>query len=181
MFRWVGIGALCVAVLFGLAYLFDLGPFAEEELTTPAFLAAADGICAEAHSDFEQVQEAQPATASAAAAVTEELLAISRDELEGIEDLEVPATLEKPLEQYLDARREGIDEMRAGLEAAQRGDAFAYADAQAAVASTQVERLTLAKGLGLTECSRVLFGREQLEKTAKTPAQGDPTAPPGTP
>ncbi len=175
---WVALAILAVAVVVGLAILLDLGPFADEELSEAEFLARGDEICAQAHDDFERLQSEPPRTAAEATELTEELVAISRDELDAIAELNPPGTLGASLGRYLDAREGGIDQLRDGLDAADAGDAFAYAKAQAEVASSQPERLRLARRVGFTECSRPLFGRGRLERDADPPLSTDPTAPP---
>jgi predicted transcriptional regulator len=172
------LAALALAAVVVLAILLDLGPFADEELSEAEFLAGGDEICRQAHADFADLQGSPPRTAAEAAALTDELLAISREELDAIRDLDAPASLERSLRRYLSAREQGIAELRAGLEAAEEGDAFAYAEAQAAVASGQVERLELAREVGFSDCSRVLFGRDQLAEDAERPVETDPSAPP---
>ena len=175
---WVALGALGLAALVVIAIVMDLGPFADEELSAAEFATRADDVCRQAHTDYTKLQDSPPRTANEAAALTEELIGISRDELDAIRDLNAPASLEPALERYLRAREQGIEQLRDGLEAAQVGDAFAYAEAQAKVAADQKERLRLAKRVGLRECSRVLFGRDRLAEDAQPPVNTDPDAPP---
>jgi len=147
------------AVVIGLAALLELGPFADEELGEAEFLARGDEICREAHREFEDLQRRAPNTASEAAELTGSLIEISEGELDRIRDLNAPASVERSLRRYLDAREEAIEQLHKGREAAEDRDALAYADAQAKVASGQVHRQKLAKQVGFDECSRVLFGR----------------------
>jgi hypothetical protein len=171
---WIALAALGVAALVGIAIVADLGPFADEELSKAEFLAAGDEICREAHQEFEDLQSPNPNTASEAADLTDSLIEISEGELDEISDLSVPASLQRPLRRYLDSREEGIEQLEKGLGAAEDGDAFAYADAQAKVAAEQAHRLKLAKQVGFNECSRVLFGREQLATDSEPPLSTDP-------
>jgi hypothetical protein len=60
------------------------------------------------------------------------------------------------LDRYIEAREQGLEILRDGLEAAEDDDAEAYADAQAQIADTQVDRARLAREVGFTECSRPL-------------------------
>jgi hypothetical protein len=175
---WIALGALGVATLVVIAIVADLGPFADEELSEAEFLSRGDEICREAHDEFEDLQGRTPNTASEAADLTGNLMEISEGELDEIRDLNVPAPLERSLDRYLEAREQGIEQLRKGLDAAEDGDAFAYADAQAKVAAGQVRRLKLAKQVGFSECSRVLFGREQLAADSEPPLSTDPSAPP---
>jgi hypothetical protein len=174
---WIALGALGAATLVVIAIVADLGPFADEELSEAEFLSRGDEICREAHDEFEDLQGRTPNTASEAADLTGNLMEISEGELDEIRDLNVPAPLERSLDRYLEAREQGIEQLRKGLDAAEDGDAFAYADAQAKVAAGQVRRLKLAKQVGFSECSRVLFGREQLAADSEPPQSTDPSAP----
>jgi predicted transcriptional regulator len=175
---WAAFALLVVGVLLALALLFDLGPFAEDPLSEAEFLAQGDEICRQAHEDFERLQARAPATAQEAADLTDELGAISRDELDRIHDLEAPAELQTALDRYLDARQAGIDRLEAGAKAAAAGDAVDYANAQAKVADSQLTRLKLARAVGFDQCSRVLFGRDQLARDREPPLNTDPGAPP---
>jgi hypothetical protein len=175
---WAALAALVLGVLVALAIVFGLGPFADEELSEAEFVAAGDEICQQAHSGFTKLQGSAPRTASEAAGLTGELVGISRDELDAIRDLNVPAALDQALQRYLRSREQGISQLRVGQAAAEDGDAFAYAEAQAKVAAAQVERLKLAQAVGFSECSRVLFGRDRLAEDAEPPPAADPGAPP---
>lgn len=165
-------------VLVALAVLLDLGPFADEDLSEAEFLARGDELCAQAHSGFEESQDSPPRTASEARELTSELLAIAREERHAIADLDAPTSLDAAVERYLNVRERGIGRLEAGVEAAEGGDAVAYEKAQAGLASGQLKRRRLARRIGFEECSRVLFGREQLERDAREPAGADPSAPP---
>jgi hypothetical protein len=176
--RWLAAGVAAAALIVVLAIALDLGPFEEGELSESEFLARGDEICREAHEEFESAQEQSPNTAGEAADLTGDLIAISEGELERIRELSTPASLEDPLERYLAAREEGIKQLRKGLAAAEKEDAFAYADAQAEVAADQVHRLQLARDVGFSECSRVLFGRDRLASDAEPPVNAGLNAPP---
>ena len=176
--HWLIAGAAAAALLIVLAIALDFGPFEEGELSNSEFLARGDEICREAHEEFESAQEQSPNTAREAADLTGDLIGISEGEVDQIRELNAPASLERPLERYLAAREEGIEQLQKGLDAAEEGDAFAYADAQAEVAADQVHRLQLAKEVGFNECSRVLFGRNQLASDAKPPVNSGLNAPP---
>lgn len=175
---WVALAVLGLGVLVGLAIALDLGPFANEELTESEFLARGDEICRQAHTDFEKLQDSPPRTANEAATLTGELVGISREALEAVRELSSPASLDVALDRYLEAREKGIDRLRAGLEAAEEGDAVAYAKAQADVAAGQPQRAKLAREVGFSECSSVLFGRDRLAQDAEPPRPADPGAPP---
>ena len=88
--------------------------------------------------------------------------------------------MDAALERYLQAREEGIDQMRAGVDAAADRDAFAYEQAQADVAAGQLRRLQLARRVGFTECSRILGERAELADDAKAPSEATPQGAPPT-
>ena len=170
--------ALLIGVIIALAALLDLGPFADDELSEAEFLARGDEICTEAHDRFRDIQQATPRTADDAATVTKELIDVAEEELHGIRDLEAPSTLSAPLHRYLEAREQGIDQMKDGLNSAEDNDAFGYGSAQARVAETQLDRFDLARDVGFNECSRPLLEKDELERQAKPPAETDQDAPP---
>jgi hypothetical protein len=175
---WIAAAVVGVVGILLAAIVFDLGPFADEDLTRAEFLAQGDEICSQAHRDYEKLQGRPPRTASEASELTGELLAISREELDAIVDLKAPAELSTALERYLKAREAGIERLREGVDAAEAGDAFAYAKAQSELASTQEKRAALARDVGFDVCSEILFGRGQLESDAQPPLSADPGAPP---
>ena len=158
---WIALALLGIGALLGLGALLDLGPFADDSLPSSDFVARGDEICAQAHEDFSDAQKTPPRTATEAKELTETLLAVARDELDAIEEMEPPAQLAPAVERYLEARRDGISQLQAGADAARRGDALAYEAAQAKLAAGQIKRRGLARTIGFSECSRVLFGRDQ--------------------
>jgi hypothetical protein len=127
-----------------------------DELSAEELVAQGNEICVEAREAFTDLQPKPPGTAREAADLTEQLIGIAEDELERIDDLQPSADLEDELDAYLEARETGIEYLHDGLEAAENEDITAYADAQAAIADDQVERLKLARAVGFTECSRPL-------------------------
>ena len=134
----------------------DSGGEETTPLTKREFLARGDRICAEGRKQFLELQEDPPRTAEDAAELTRRLVAISEGEVEEMRALHAPEELRQPLERYLRAREEGIEILREGQRAAERGDARAYARAQTEAAEGQVRRARLATAVGFTECSRPL-------------------------
>ncbi len=177
---WIALVIVVAGALVALMLLLDLGPAADGGLPEGEFLAQGDRICAQARRSFEELQRDKPTTGGEAAALTSELLRISEDELDQLGDLGPPGALQRSLDRYLDAREQGIDQIRAGLDAANQRDAFAYAKAQAAVADGQLRRLQLAKDVGFDHCSRVLGERDQLAADARPPAAPTPEGAPPT-
>jgi hypothetical protein len=154
------LGALALmAAVVALAAVFGLGPFGGDDsgttLTKAQFTAKADQVCKEAHDKFVELQKTPPNSAQGAVALTQNLVGISEDELSRIRALDAPPEVQPALDRYLQAREQGIAELKNGLQAAQDRNARAYADAQAKIAAGQVQRLKLARAVGFTECSRV--------------------------
>ncbi len=177
---WIALAIAVVGALVALTLLLDLGPAADDQLPQAEFLAQGDQICAQAQQSFEELQRSRPTTAGEASALTAELLRISEDELEQVRALRAPVELQRSLDRYLDAREQGIDQIRAGLDAADDRDAAAYAKAQAGVADGQLRRLQLAREVGFEQCSRILGKRDQLVADARPPAEPTPEGAPPT-
>jgi hypothetical protein len=153
---WVAGGAGVLALLGVLAALLGLGPFREPELTRGELIARGDEICRKAHQAFADLQRQPPRTASEAAELMDHLIGIAGDEVDQIESLNGPPEFDDQIEDYVAAREEGIDAMRAGRDAAADRDSKAYADSQAEVAAGQRERHRSARRIGFAVCSRPL-------------------------
>jgi hypothetical protein len=153
------LGALALlAAIVALAAVLGLGPFGDDgdsTLSKSQFTAKGDQVCKAAHDKFVELQKTPPNSAEGAAALTQNLIEISENELSQIRALDAPPEVQPALDRYLQAREQGIAELKKGLEAAQDKNARAYADAQAKIAAGQVQRLKLARAVGFSECSRV--------------------------
>jgi hypothetical protein len=163
------------ATLVGLAvvaFVFDLGPFADEELTPAQFLARGDEICAQAHDEFLDLQDSTPRTAADAEAQVQGLIEIAEEEREALAELDAPSSLSAKVGRYLDDRDAGIALLRKGLSAARADDSAAYEAAQAELASQQAERHRAARRVGFSECSEPLVSDEELERQAQPPSGG---------
>ncbi len=156
VWSWVLGGAGALAVLAVLALIFDLGPFKQPELTRGELIAEGDEICREAHDAFTDLQRTPPRTASQAAELTEQLIDIAEDEVDQIESLNGPPDFDAEIEDYVAAREEGIEAMRAGHNAAADRDTEGYARSQAEVADSQADRHRIAREIGFAVCSRPL-------------------------
>jgi hypothetical protein len=159
-------------VLFALAILLDLGPFADDESSAAEFLAQGDEICEQAHEEFLEVQGPTPRTADDAEAQVEALIEIAEEEREAILDLGAPESLAEDLDAYIVEREEGIETLQDGLAAARDDDPIAYEAAQAKLASQQARRQKVAQKLGFKECSEPLVDEAELERQAQSPAAG---------
>jgi hypothetical protein len=149
-------GAGVLALLAVLALVFDLGPFREPERGRGELIARGDEICREAHEAFVDLQRRPPVTASEAAELTGRLIEIAGDEADRIGALNGPTEFDVQIDEYVAAREQGIDAMRAGRAAAQDRDGAAYARSQAEVADSQRERREIAREIGFAVCSRPL-------------------------
>jgi hypothetical protein len=157
------LGALALlAAIVALAAVFGLGPFDGDDgggggtaLDKAQFTAKGDQVCNAAHDKFVELQKTPPNSAEGAVALTQNLIEISENELGQIRALDAPPEVQPALDRYLQAREQGIEQLKQGLQAAQERNARAYADAQAKIAASQVQRLTLARAVGFRQCSRV--------------------------
>lgn len=125
------------------------GPLTKSEL-----IAEGDRICKQAREHFVDAAPPPPSSPEEAAALQRALIDENEEEVSRIRALDAPSELEPALDRYLKARAQGIELLKQGLEAAEDGDARAYAAAQRRVASGQLNRLDLAQQVGFEECSR---------------------------
>jgi hypothetical protein len=153
-------GVAVVAIAVVVAAIAGVGPFdgdgEGEELTEEEFIARGDEICTEGRERFAELQQDPPKSAGEAAELTRQLIEITEGEIDDLRALNAPADLEAPLDDYLESREAGVEILRDGLEAAENEDADAYAEAQAQIARSQVDRARLAEEVGFTGCSRPL-------------------------
>lgn len=166
-------GIIAVVLLIAvLAVVFDLGPFADDELSAAEFLAQGDDVCAQAHDDFLEIQDSTPRTAADAEEQVQALIDVAEGERDGLENLNAPVELEEGLAEYLASRERGIGLLRDGLEAARKDDPVAYESSQADLAAEQTKRERAAQVLGFNECSEPLVSDEELERQAQPPSDG---------
>ena len=158
--RGVGAWALAVAAFLAamalLAAVFDLGPFKDPELAGGELIARGDEICREAHEAFLNLQRRPPGPAGDAAELAGRLVDIANEEADELRALNGQPEFEAEIGEYLEARAEGIDALRAGQQAAEDRDAQAYADSQADLAASQRDRHRIAREIGFAVCSRPL-------------------------
>lgn len=166
----IAAGVVSAIAVLAVAALFDLGPFADDELSAAEFLSRGDEVCREAHDEFLDIQRSAPRTASDAEAIAEALIEVAEEETAALRELDPPAGLATRLESYLDEREQGIELLRTGLAAAQDEDVRAYEAAQAKLARTQPKRLRAARKVGFSECSEPLSKPAELERQAQPPA-----------
>ncbi|HYH60495.1 MAG TPA: hypothetical protein VD766_01380 [Solirubrobacterales bacterium] len=156
-------------VLAVLAVVFDLGPFADDDLSVAEFIAQGDDVCAQAHDEFLEVQGSTPRTAADAEEQVQALIEVAEKERDSLEELGAPSELGEDLSSYLASRERGIGILQDGLEAARDDDAVAYEDAQAELASEQAKRERIAQEIGFNECSEPLVSDDELERQAQPP------------
>jgi hypothetical protein len=156
--------ARSAAALLTAAALAGCGPFGGEDadgtepLDEQEFIQRGDEICRSAQDQVAELRRDPPSTPQQSARFTEELIGVFEQEVGELEALEPPPDRAAAFDRYLEAREEAIGFLEEGLAAAEREDAEAYAEAQADVASGQVQRAELAQQVGFTECSRPLTG-----------------------
>jgi hypothetical protein len=160
-----------VVALAVVAFILNLGPFADGDLTAAEFAEQGDELCAQAHDEFLDIQSSTPRTPAEAEAQVEALIEVATQERESLADLEAPASVKGDLDAYLEDREKGIELLRDGLEAARADNPAAYEAAQARLASQQMGRQAAAQRLGFSECSAPLVGKDELESQAQPPAE----------
>jgi hypothetical protein len=149
--------------LLAAAALAGCGPLGDDDagdatLTEEEFAARGDEICRAARERVADVQRDPPTSRQDSIRFAASLIEVFESEVSELEALDPPDESGEAFARYLEARREAIDALAEGREAAEANDAEGYADAQAEVASSQVERAELARQAGLSECSRVTGG-----------------------
>ena len=123
-------------------------------LTKSQLIAQGDAICKDARERFAQLQGSPPTTPEETATFTQKLIDITESEVSQLRALNAPAGVKPALNRYLQAMEENVDVLKQGLNAAQRSDPTAYAQAQAEAVRGQVKRLSYALAVGFEECSR---------------------------
>jgi hypothetical protein len=142
------------------------GPFGDDDdadggggtLTAEQFAHQGDEICASSQGQVAEVQRHPPTSRQESVRFAGSLIEIFDEEVARLTELDPPENRQIAFDRYLDAREEAIGLLERGRQAAEENDPRGYADAQAEVASGQVERAELAREAGLTGCSRPLTG-----------------------
>jgi hypothetical protein len=127
-------------------------------LSAQQFTHQGDEICAAAQGQVAEVQRHPPASRRDSVRFADRLLEIFDEEVARLRQLDPPEDRSDAFDRYLAARDDAITLLEQGRQAAVENDPQGYADAQAEVASGQVERAELARQVGLTACSRPLTG-----------------------
>jgi hypothetical protein len=150
-----GVAAVTIVLAAALA---GCGGGDEDELTREELVAQGDEICKQGRQQFAELQRDPPQSAAESAELTRQLIEITEAEIDDLNDLDAPEESQDALADYLEAREQGLEILRRGLEAAEDEDAEAYAEAQAEIARSQLDRARLAERVGFDECSRPLSG-----------------------
>jgi hypothetical protein len=158
-------GAVAVTAA-SIALLAGCGGGDGEELTEEEFLTQGDEICKEGRAQFAELQKDPPQSAAESAELTRQLIEITEAEIEDLRDLNAPGDSQEALDEYLASREAGLEILERGLQAAEDEDATAYAEAQAQIARSQVDRARLAERVGFSECSQPLAGGDQSNSGA---------------
>ncbi len=125
----------------------------KEQVSAAELVQKADDACRTEQDKFRQIQAMPPANATDAGDQTKALISVAEGTSSTIDGLEPPDALRTPLESYLSAREQAIDEMKKGQDAAENQDSNAYGAAQAAVTKSAPQRRKLAESLGFKVCS----------------------------
>jgi hypothetical protein len=133
-----------------------------EQLGAEELVERGDQLCRQGQQRFAEIQTKPPANAAAALDQTDELLAVAKDELDRLRDLEPPDELQAAYEDYLDARSRAIAFFERGRVAAEERDADGYGAAQERVAAEAAKRERLAGNVGFEVCSQPSAGVASL-------------------
>lgn len=124
-----------------------------QKVSAAELVQRGDAICRELQDKFNQIQAQPPANASGAVDQTKDLVGAAEDAQSSLRDMEAPQPLQGPYERYLEARDRAIEQLKAGLDAAENQDGTAYGAAQQAMAQNAPRRKQLAESLGFRVCS----------------------------
>jgi hypothetical protein len=153
------LAAVSVLAISSIALVAGCGGDDEgEELSMEELISQGDAICKEGREQFAELQRDPPQSAAESAELTRQLIEITEGEIDALLDLNPPEESQAALDDYIAAREEGLEILNRGLEAAENEDATAYAEAQAQIARSQVDRARFAEQVGFKECSRPLSG-----------------------
>ncbi len=142
-----------IALLAASAAALAAGCGEGDPLSAEELVSRGDEICREGADRFAEIQERPPDSAGDAAEQTEELVEVAEDDLERLEDLRPPEQLSDRYERYLEARREALETLTDGRDAAEDGDARGYEAAQTEVVREGARRRKLARAVGFKVCS----------------------------
>jgi ElaB/YqjD/DUF883 family membrane-anchored ribosome-binding protein len=144
-----------VAVLAATAVaLAGCGGDDTDDVSAEELISRGDELCREGQQRFEQIQGDTPANAAEALEQTEALVQVADEELDELSRMRPPEELRDAYDRYLDARADGLELLERGRDAAEDGDAEAYAEAQTKLAAEQGTRVELAREIGFSACSR---------------------------
>jgi lysophospholipase L1-like esterase len=118
------------------------------------FAREADEICTRGIARFDEIQQTPPQSLADAATQTERIVASVEQEMKELSGLTAPAAAREPFRRYLELRGQALQWLREGGQAARRGDAGTYAEAQGKAAADGPERTRLARESGFTICSQ---------------------------
>lgn len=133
-----------------------------EDVSAEELVTRGDEICLDGAERFAELQADPPANATGATELTEQLIEVSEDVLDGLRDLRPPEEVEPAYTRYLEARGRALEFFRRGRDAAEAQDAQAYTAAQERVATSASERRKLAEAVGFKVCSDPEVSRESL-------------------
>ena len=125
------------------------GPVSAAEL-----ISQGDDLCAEERTRYREIQTQAPKAASDAVEQTEELIDVAEETLDGLTEIEPPSDLSAAYDRYLDARRQSLELLERGREAAERHDRRAYGDAVEESEAGEARREKLARAVGFEVCGR---------------------------
>jgi hypothetical protein len=126
----------------------------KEDVSAEELISRGDELCRSGQEHFEEIQGDTPADAAEALEQTEALVEVADEELDELRRMRPPEELREAYDRYLDARGDALELLERGRDAAEDGDAEAYAEAQTKLAAEQHTRVELAREIGFSACSR---------------------------
>ena len=121
-------------------------------VSTAELIDQGDELCSEEQQRFREIQVQAPASSADAVDQTGELVEVSGETTSGLTDIEPPSNLQAAYDRYLDSRREALELLERGRDAAERHDRVGYNAALKKSIAGEGERQKLARKVGFEVC-----------------------------
>ena len=148
-----GRAAPMTAAALGLALVLAACGGGSDPVSGEELVSEGDRICREGQERFAEIQAELPGSAGEAVEQTSGLVDSAREELDELEELEPPDDLKDPYERYLELKREALELLEEGRDAAEDQDAELYGELQGEVSAAAAERRKVAAEVGFKTCS----------------------------
>ena len=121
-------------------------------LTRSRLIEEADAICSTSQARYVEIRDLE-SEFSADVAYAEELVEIARPRIQGLRQLDPPASVAGPYREYVKEQERVLDTDEAALRAARQGDSAGVEEARDSRDSGDAKRESLAREIGFTVCS----------------------------